>query len=219
MKKQISLVDLLALFIRISVISLFTLLSTVMASQNTTFDEEFRKAETTEQLELLLKKYPDKGENIIPKLESTIINEIKSKGVGNRFVIKEIMPQSEGSGSLTIMTAAATKERANRTYLGRGYVGAMEFPGDNIPFALFEVSIPFGNGSIHRFLGNVKLEDIFYLSKVTGKVDGAVVFIGEGDEGDKRNRLTFCVLKDVGYVYLRGKGKVITNGKETPLGY
>src|SRR3990167_4930371 len=63
-------------------------------------------------------------------------------------------------------------------------------------------AIPFGDSSIHRFKGKVKF--------------CSYTFIGDGD---KANRFTFCFIKDIGYVYLRGKGKVIPdNGKEVELG-
>ena len=39
-------------------------------------------------------------------------------------------------------------------------------------------------------------------------------------EGDRFNKLTFAVIQDQGYVYLRGKGKVISaDGSEKLLGY
>ena len=80
----------------------------------------------------------------------------------------------------------------------------MEFPGDFIDGPMFKVkyptqlsltilksNVPTADGSIHRFAGSVDL--------------GSRTFIGEGDIA---NRLTFVYVAGVGYVYLRGKGKV-----------
>ena len=79
-----------------------------------------------------------------------------------------------------------------------------EFDGDNPLFGYSEegLDFPMGIESIHRYKGE------FYFKGYT--------FIGEGD---KDERLTFCIL-DVGYVYLRGKGIVRTkDGKERRFGY
>ena len=143
-----------------------------------------------------MEKYTEQGDKIVPKLEHMIIEEIMIKGVKNRFVIKEIMPKTGLPGSLTM---EGTRE---------GYIkGYMEFPGDRIPLLFGVPNIPFAPSSIHRFVGKVNLE-----------IDGQVYsFIGEGD---KLHRLTFGVIKNIGYVYLRGKGRVILkNGKEVKLGY
>ncbi len=171
------------------------------ATAQTEFDDDFKKAETSGQLETLLKKYPAEGEKIIPKLESTIINEILiSKGTGNRFLIKEIMPRPGLPGSLTIKGT------------GKGYMElSMEFPRDQIPISIGMggggSNLPLASGSIHRFAGE----------EVKFEVDGVYAFVGEGD---KLNRLTFGLIKDSGYVYLRGKGKVILkDGKKIALGY
>lgn len=165
------------------------------------FEKEFKKAETTEQIEMLLKKYPAEGEKIIPKLETTIITEIKSKGIGNRFIIKEIKPRSGPSQKMTLK--------------GQGEVYGVfsEFPGD---FILIPLGIGdklsagpveiLTDGSIHRVMGRAKF-DIGNINAIIG-------------EGDKLNRLTFFLIKDIGYIYLRGKGKVeLKNGQEVKLGY
>ncbi len=167
-----------------------------IVDQNT-FNDELEKAETSEELEILLKKYPNESKTIIPKLEVRAINEIKSKGFGNRFVIKEIISQPGFSGSLTI-------EVPPRENLPEGIrMLSMEFPHDQIPISTEGSQLPMGDSSIHRFSGKIK--------------EFGYAFIGEGD---KLNRLTFCLIRDKGYVYLRGKGKVILpNGQEVKLGY
>ena len=84
----------------ILVVLVFASLSISTADQD--FDTEFNKANTSEQLEILLKKYNYENERIIPKLESIMIEEIKKRGVGNRFLIKDIEPTSDDCGSITI---------------------------------------------------------------------------------------------------------------------
>ena len=169
------------------------------------FKKIFEAAKTSFQLEQLLGKYPEQGDKIIPKLEHMIIEEIIAKGVKNRFVIKKITPAIDDSPySFTI---ESTK---------KGQILRTEFPGDKIPMFLsphpalgimLKPVIMFTPGSIHRFVGKVNLE-----------IDGQIYsFIGEGD---KLHRLTFGIIKNIGYVYLRGKGRVILkNGKEVKLGY
>jgi ankyrin repeat protein len=80
--------------------------------------------------------------------------------------------------------------------LSRGF-GTKENPAKADSFVLS------GVGSIHRFARTVKV--------------GNYTFIGEGD---RENRLTFLLL-DEGYVYLRGKGRVIppAPGEEMKFGY
>jgi len=88
----------------------------------------------------------------------------------------------------------------------------LQFPGDRIlmmnPFSGGSESaqVLLGDGSIQRFAG-----------KVSCGLPGGYTFTGEGDD---LNLLTFGMLKGVGYVHLRGKGKVIMqDGKEVKLGH
>ena len=79
-----------------------------------------------------------------------------------------------------------------------------EFSTDNLPKTVSgDYLPPLADGSIHRIFGTL--------------VSGEYKFISEDD---KFNRLTFAVIRDRGYVYLRGRGKVISaDGSETLLGY
>ena len=81
--------------------------------------------------------------------------------------------------------------------------GVGVFIGDHLNKKIATHSmLPMGEGSVHRFKGEIKLF--------------GHTFNGEGDE---RNRLTFVLTKD-GYIYVRGKGKIVLrNGKEVKLGY
>lgn len=141
-------------------------------------------------------------ESGVPQAEQKIIQEIKDKGAGNRFVIKEIKPdKSDKTVSLTL--TGHWKQQGPMRFYDRNVVA--EFPGDNPLFGIWGSDlIPArGNGSVHRFDGELKMF--------------GYTFIGEGDS---LNRLTFAVLDGVGYVYLRGKGRVLAkDGKEYKQGY
>lgn len=132
-------------------------------------------------------------DNDIPAEEDIIIEEIINEGIGDRFVIEEIKPRDDGTECrLTIKEVTSLTSR---------YV--TEFPEDKILFSMFGKPELWGKFSIHRYDGRIKYADNY-------------CFIGEGDI---MNRLTF-VLLDEGYVYVRGKGRVILpNKEEVELGY
>ena len=80
--------------------------------------------------------------------------------------------------------------------------GGAEFPGDTEGFGGLVLGNNYGDGSILRFRGgNPKIHKCFF----TGN-------------GDVLHRFTFAVIKDIGYVYVRGKGKVTCSGVGTMLG-
>jgi len=146
------------------------------------------------QLEKLLERYPEAGDLIVPELEHRIMNEIKNKGVKNRFVIKEItIDKTNTPYSITVKNEKKVIDLV------------AEFPGDGQGVIIYRGYLSLISGTIHRFVGKIPL-----------LIEG-YTFIGEGD---KLHRLTFGVIENVGYVYLRGKGRVILkNGKEIKLGY
>lgn len=134
----------------------------------------------------------------IPRLERMLVDKILSEGVGSRFVISPITPTHDQRGSLSIRNITIGGEKLIQ--------GELEFPGDVIPVVNMRPS-QWGNECVHRFIDTVKLsyDNINY------------TFVGEGD---KSSRLTFVLLKNLGYVYLRGKGRVILNdNKQVMLGY
>ena len=125
--------------------------------------------------------------------ERSIVREIMLNGAGSRLVIPGVATESGSPSALTI------SETAGFWSLG------MELPSDQIPQRNMQ-SIIFGNGSIHRFSGEVRFDN----AKLP-------VFFGEGDE---RHRLTFVLLSDVGYVYVRGQGRVVfPDGRTVRLGH
>lgn len=161
-----------------------------------TFTAELQDATTSQRLELLLTRYPERASEILPKLESQLLEEVKAQGKRNRFVVKEIVPLSGFSSGRVTMT-------------GIGKEGVANVEGDleltvGVSGGQVGLSMPWGKDSIHRFVGKVEITPKY-------------TFIGEGDDS---HRLTFGLLEGVGYVYLRGKGRVVSKqGKEVKLGY
>lgn len=190
-----------------ALISLMLSVSVVVAAQ---FDDELKKATTSAQLEELLTKHPKNGKDIVPRLETTGVTELKSKPDAKRFSIKEIVPKPRSvTGSLSISENGPseflyfTEYPQDRTTFATGSFATIE---SNVKDVLSSKAVPLGDGSIHRFAGG---------RQKTLKVAN-YTFVNEGKE---HHRLTFCLLKGQGYVYLRGKGLVIApDGKETKLG-
>jgi hypothetical protein len=189
-------------------ISLMLSLPVIVTAQ---FDDELKKATTPAQLEELLLKYPNNAKDIVPRLESTLVTELRSKPDSERFSIKEIVPKPGGvTGSLSISENGPseflyfTEYPQDRTTFATGSFATIE---SNVKDVLSSKAVPLGDGSIYRFAGG---------QQKTIKVTN-YTFVNEGKE---HHRLTFCLLKGQGYVYLRGKGVVIApDGKETKLGY
>jgi hypothetical protein len=72
-------------------------------------------------------------------------------------------------------------------------------PGDRVPIGSDGGPLtPTAAGSVHRIQGTMNI--------------GGVTFIGEGAGSDL---LTFAVIRGVGYVYLRGLGRVTTTDGAT----
>jgi len=120
--------------------------------------------------------------------EQAIADEIMRGGVGSRVVVTGVSTQSGSPSAVTISD------------LGGVWSLDLELPSDHVPQRNMQ-DILFGHGSIHRFAGEVRFDS----KKLP-------VFVGTGDE---RNRLTFLLLKDIGYVYVRGLGQLIFPGGRT----
>lgn len=163
------------------------------------FTEKLDKARTILEIESLIKEYVTHkfADKAIEKIEHMLFKQVKSTEANGRFIIREVTPEpNRPKSSLTFQGIAG------------GTLCTTEFPHDQLVFfgLPFAVPKPFGDGSVHRFAGKIELGRGNY-----------TFIIGEGD---KLNRLTFALIKDVGYVYLRGKGRVLLkNGKEIKLGY
>ena len=129
----------------------------------------------------------------VVNLEKTIIETIKLNGAGDRYVIDDPILAGENKdlalGGLTF---------------GEGTGGSTElstdFPGDVMPFP------DVYDQKVWRFRGQVSID----LQKESGEIY-TFKFLGAGDD---LNLLTFGRFPSLGFVYLRGIGKVILPGGE-----
>jgi hypothetical protein len=133
----------------------------------------------------------------VATIEQVLIATIESEGAGGRFVIDDpILKGNEylAEGGLTFSESAEG-----------GFELSTEFPGDVMP-------IPdVYSQSVWRFRGRISVD----LQKQSGEIY-TYTFVGEGDD---LNLLTFGRFPDIGFVYLRGKGRVILpSGPEVSLG-
>jgi hypothetical protein len=169
---------------------------------STVVEQEIAKADSVKELEALIKKYADHEmiDKVVEKLEIILIDEVrKTKGHG-RYIISGISAQENASPMSITFQGVDRKEVL------------MEFAHDSYPMRISkphpfsdrgELTYPresdfFVDGSVHRYNGKTK-----------ALIDGKQGFVI--GEGDRLHRLTFGVVEGVGYVYLRGRGKVIVN--------
>lgn len=128
--------------------------------------------------------------------------------IGTRLILKEVRVKGFLKDHPPLVKGITFTETGLRT----------EFPHDGIMFGMdinnpigadgrFELSVPLAmEGYIHRYSGKSEL-----------KAGESRWLIGEGAKFD---RLSFAPIQDAGYVYVRGKGKVVLeNGREILLGY
>lgn len=152
------------------------------------------------------------AESII-EVERMIIDHIRKNGPGRRFVIKEIAAEEESQqGSLCLHAnpnggvMAKTEYPGDKIRIDLSFAGVVAYgEGSRWVPNIFQQTprgvvatpdIPGGDGSIHRYTGAIPLGvgvDYFLIA-----------------EANKTQRLTFAVLKHIGYVYIRGKGIVRT---------
>ena len=112
---------------------------------------------------------------------------------------KEIKPEGFGSSRVTILK--------NKN---EGLQFLFETPQDAAPISNAGMTLPLGDGSVHRFAGS---------GTVQFKTQAGTVYTFIS-EGDSLHRLTFILTQEHGYVYLRGKGRVAPEGgTEVKLGY
>jgi len=167
-------------------------------SEVTIVYNKLSQSNTSEKLQDLIDDYSEYHYcyRAIPKLERTILEEYRS----NKFKNCTVLPLKVYLNCLVKVTLEGTLHQGNQGYISAG----AEFPGDTDGLNATLYGPNYGDGSILRFTGTaIKIND----------------YIFEGD-GDELNRLTFYVIKDLGYVYLRGKGNVTTpKGEIKALGY
>lgn len=152
-------------------------------------------------------------------VENSMIKAILKNGIGNRFVLHEILP--ENIKIETIVTLAELDKSSDDqntkynftkivSYRSTGQsILAQQIPNTN-SFNLkslyskdkiyYKLSLtgaeqlkPLGNQCIWRFIGEIEFKDYTFI-------------------GNKNEPLTFMLLNKVGFVYLHGKGTVKKNG-------
>ena len=170
----------------------------------------------------------------ISEIEDRIVQEIRGKGAGNRFIVfeegkskhweflrtkdQEILQTSDGV-QINIKAGGWVNLKAEEN----GIEFTFESASPHIPETSFTIpfpaepgpSLPDGPVRLGNYSINIWTQG--RLHRYAGKINCAgYAFVGEGDE---KNRLTFVVLER-SYVYVRGKGRVILpNGQEIKLGY
>lgn len=133
----------------------------------------------------------------IPRFEELLVEDIAKNGVGDRFVLTESMLAFPTDAVSFYGSSSASSTTIQMD--GRGIpVPTAEFFRDSESYTVLQLftggrllCIPAGDGCVHRYQGEVRLRDF--------------TLVGDGDWS---NRLTFAVIEDVGYVFLRGKGRV-----------
>lgn len=181
-------------------------------------EQELQNASASAKLEELLKTYPNQADRIVPRLESLALEESRKRGGKETLAMNDISSQDIPAPIADLVAKIPEGVPARGTINqkdGLVYMLSSEFPGDGVViWDAYEVvfasrvkeyaglfnepegnfglrTLLFADGSVHRFAGMVKLHG--YLINGTG---------------DRLNRLTFGVVKGIGYVYLRGQGSV-----------
>jgi hypothetical protein len=180
-----------------------TCISSAVTTAQQSFDEQLASARTVEQFSALLGAHPDKGDTIVPLLELAIINHIRTKGPDSRLVIKGFAPpDTESAGALSLLREPGAQSVTAKDEFPADSGAVTVRHGELATYAFFG---PGADGSVTRYAGEIPCD-----------LMGVHSFVGEGD---KYHRLTFAVVRHVGFVYLRGQGKVVfSDGKEVSLG-
>lgn len=145
-------------------------------------------------LEQQLRDKPEEADVLVPKIEQAIIDKILASGVGSRFAIAGVEATSDPPCSATIEEGA-----------GDILMFDTEFTADELIFQPMGGPMVLGHKSVHRYNG-----------EINAPIGDFTHFVSDDD---KTQRLTFAVLEGVGYVYLRGKGRVVrADGSEVVLG-
>ena len=202
---------------------------------------KIKKRGDIEEYQRFLNRYPDskfaseakkevKKITEVNKIEQ-MVSQIAANGPGTRFLIRGIQPIGDMKGPVKIDGSDPS------TYWVSGVDIILianpfdEYGRSNINFQSTTVRLcPFGDGAVYQFIGEVNLSEFLQpddvcLGRIGGKPKLEVInklkrytFLGEGTA--IANRLTFAVVKNLGFVYVSGKGKVIApGGKLIKLGY
>lgn len=167
------------------------------------FFKKYNKLQTYGEIENLIESYSQYKFILkaVSKIEDRIIKDIQKNGIGNRFVVK---PKVNYWGHYVRNTiwAKPAKQNKKEATISAG----PEFPGDTDGLITLLDAPNWGINSIIRF-GNDSIG--FNISRYS--------FYGQGN---KLNRLTFVLINNEGFVYVRGKGVVtMPDKKRVRLGY
>jgi len=137
-------------------------------------------------------------------VENAEIQKIQSEGLGNRFKIAEIKPETTNG--------VVCSFNIEMTEAGNWLLKAL-YPKDVIPMKMagpVDGGIVTGKGSYFTQAGDISLLNANSILRFCGKVTlEGIVF-----EGEKDNPLTF-VLLDNGLTYVIGKGRITLNNGES----
>ncbi len=158
------------------------------------FNSKFKTLEDPDQIEKLIDTYSEYKfvEKAIPRLEDMIVDRISKNGPGrDRFVAKVVIgTQGKIRNTISAM-AGGSKDKGMLEY-------SQEFPGDHDGLTAMLQAPNWGENSILRFGSND--------SRIEIDIKG-YKYLGRGD---KLHRLTFVLIKNAGFVYVRGKGQVVS---------
>lgn len=135
----------------------------------------------------------------LPRFEELLVEDIARNGPGDRLVLTEGVPVL--STDTSYFSSDGSPQSMTLKMIPSGLLAPQaEFFGDNLSCGFtgfrrderLRLRLTASPGSIHRYLGEVGVEKCTLVN-----------------DGDWRNRLTFAVVEGVGYVFLRGKGRVV----------
>jgi hypothetical protein len=149
-------------------------------------------------------------------LDNKALEEIKSRGVGTRFKIQEIVPEKGGISGKLIWINDEFPEKPGTKYSifdAEARIGLISPSGKPVQ-AVGNANMPMMPASVVVKAGDriILPEGIYIPSTGEGTIIrfvGPVKFQGYIFDGSKDMPLTFIVLKEQGFVYLHGKGTVI----------
>jgi hypothetical protein len=147
---------------------------------------------------------PAKARSALVQLERALVKEIQNDFVKPSYAITDLF-EYRRDPSVAVLRKAGDSEAPAAVFTITQVLG----PGNKLETSTYEFKaesdhanlqvdlrtgfpmFPIEVGTVHRFEGSVILAGYTF-----------------ENEGDTTHRLTFAIVEDVGYVYLRGKGKV-----------
>lgn len=135
------------------------------------------------------------------QLEDGLLGEIRLHGPGKRLVLKGLYPDYEGKMEVVCRGGSCGSS---------ALINPDSKPGDTM------ITMTSGGepqSCVLRFSGTVPGRNLPYSAFNSREADSlSFQFLGEGEFP---NQLTFAYLEGIGYVYLRGKGRVVLSTGET----